>query len=247
MATAIIILKYFAFLIITIPWSDSFIDIRHRFELREIPIDLKKQILTECNSTLIKFFERNLKTSEGTTRSAPTTTKSETMISGTTKSHVSHVEETLPPDDQQCPLAVNNCIFAKTSPFMEHCDIKCSTNGEKSSNDFNCWNENCFTRATRICEDKFWRTTRLKYRKKKKKRMYCIPEIKHCYKLACLKCLGRECNMNCYGGGIQYTRLTKPRWKGYDEYKKFFPEVEETLHKLVLIPEKTVVIEDYNE
>ncbi|EFO20972.2 hypothetical protein LOAG_07516, partial [Loa loa] len=158
------------------------------------------------------------------------------------------VEETSPSDDgQQCPMAVNNCILTKTSPFMEHCEVKCLTIAGKLSNDLHCWNDDCFVRATRICEEKFWRTVRARNRKKKKKRMRCIPEIKHCYKLACLKCLGRECNLICYGGGIQYTHLTKPRWKGYEEYKKFFPEVEDILHNFVLAPEKTVVIEDYIE
>lgn len=159
----------------------------------------------------------------------------------------SRTEETSLTDDQRCPMVVNNCILAKTSPFMEHCYVNCSRIAGKLTSDLHCWNDNCFTRATRICEEKFWRTVKTKNRKKKKKRMRCIPEIKHCYKLACLKCLGRECNMNCYGGGIQYTHLTEPHWKGYEEYKKFFPETEDILHKLVLAPEKTITIENYGE
>lgn len=141
-------------------------------------------------------------------------------------------------EDKQCPVEVNNCILMKTNPFMEHCDVKCTISGGKLLNDLDCWNDNCFTRATRICEDKFWSTVSKAARKKKKKKMKCIPELKHCYKLACMKCLGRECDFNCYGGGVQYTRLSKPYWKGYEEYKKFFPEVADITHKFVIVQEK---------
>ncbi|VDK73736.1 unnamed protein product [Litomosoides sigmodontis] len=159
------------------------------------------------------------------------------------------VSSTLAPiiNDQGCPAPVNSCILTKTEPFMEHCKVDCLTIDGKLTNDLHCWNDGCFVRATRICEEKFWRTVKAKNRKKKKKRMYCLAEIKHCYKLACLKCLGRECSMNCYGGGVQYTHLTKPRWAGYEEYKKFFPEVEDILHKMILFPEKTITIEEYDE
>ncbi|MCP9258999.1 hypothetical protein DINM_001983 [Dirofilaria immitis] len=232
-AAASIILKYLTLLITIILRCSSFIDIRHRFELREIPIGLKQQILAECNSTLIKFFKKyeqglhfltkkaQLQTESSRTTKENMKLENETEMRNTGEIiwHPLHVKEISLSTIQQCPMAVNNCIFAKTTPFMEHCDVKCLTIDGRPTNDLNCWNDNCFIRATRICEEKFWRTVKVKYRKKKKKRMRCIPEIKHCYKLACLKCLGRECNMNCYGGGIQYTHLTKQRWKGYDEYK----------------------------
>uniref|UniRef100_A0A0R3RGD0 Nuclear receptor domain-containing protein n=1 Tax=Elaeophora elaphi TaxID=1147741 RepID=A0A0R3RGD0_9BILA len=179
-------------------------------------------------------------TMQATAKAKLTTVASETNVTAAS-------EETLLTNDKECPTAVDNCILMKTKPFMEHCTINCLAANGKLSNELHCWNDNCFIRATRICEEKFWKTVPIKNRKKKKKRMHCITEIKHCYKLACLKCLGRECNINCYGAGIQYTYLTKPRWKGYDEYRKFFPEVEDILHKLILVPEKTVTIEDTDE
>lgn len=149
-------------------------------------------------------------------------------------------------NNQLCSIAAGNCILAMTKPFMEHCKVKCSMIGEKLTIDLHCWNDSCFVRATRICEEKFWRTVKAENRKKKK-RIHCIAEIKHCYKLACLKCLGRECSMNCYGDGVRYTHLTKPHWAGYEEYKKFFPEVEDILPKFIFLPEKTIAIEDYDE
>ncbi|VBB29868.1 unnamed protein product [Acanthocheilonema viteae] len=243
---AITALKYFALLIVVIPFCNSLIDIRHRFELPQIPADLKEEILFECKSTFIKFLQANKRKTTTTTTTTTVIPTNETVENGTgTVSPLPYTEEISPTDSQQCPMVINNCILTKTSPFMEYCEVKCLTISKTLTSDLQCWNDNCFVRATRICEEKFWRTVKAKNRKKKKKRMRCIPEIKHCYKLACLKCLGRECNMNCYGGGIQYTHLTKPHWKGYEEYRKFFPEMaEDILHKLVLVPEKTITIED---
>ncbi|CAG9529861.1 unnamed protein product [Cercopithifilaria johnstoni] len=252
--TVITALKYFALLIVVIiPLCNSFVDIRHRFELPQIPTDLKNQILTECKPTFVKFFHAH---SEDKITPQTTTMKTKTItITPINASAVENGTEAISEvegissesDGQQCPIAISNCILTKTSPFMEHCKVNCSTIAGKSTNDFHCWNDNCFIRATRICEEKFWRTVSAKNRKKKKKRMHCMLEIKHCYKLACLKCLGRECSMNCYGGGIQYTHLTKPSWKGYEEYKKFFPEVEDIIHKFVFVPEKINIVEDYDE
>ncbi|VIO90369.1 Uncharacterized protein BM_BM9287 [Brugia malayi] len=245
-----IILKYFPLLIIILPWCSSLIDIRHRFELPQIPTDLKEQILAECKSTFVKFFQphKHKTMSQTTIKIDVSNASMNEMLTNTTKMMSHETVTSSSASSQQCPMAINNCILTKTSPFLEHCDVKCLTATDKSlSNDLHCWNDNCFIRATRICEEKFWRTVSVKNRKKKKKRMRCITEIKHCYKLACLKCLGRECNINCYGGGIQYISLTKPRWKGYDEYKKFFPEIKDIVHKFVLVPEKMIIIEDYNE
>lgn len=50
------VLKYFTLLIVIMPMCNSFIDMRHRFELPEIPTDLKEQILIECKPVFVEVF-----------------------------------------------------------------------------------------------------------------------------------------------------------------------------------------------
>lgn len=59
MMTTITTFKYFTLLIVTIPGYNCLIDIRHRFELSQIPTDVKEQILTECKLIFDKFYQTN--------------------------------------------------------------------------------------------------------------------------------------------------------------------------------------------
>ncbi|VDM95319.1 unnamed protein product [Thelazia callipaeda] len=141
-----------------------------------------------------------------------------------------------------CPVEVQNCVLSKTNPFLGKCNIQCEYIGNKAKFNVDCWNDDCLRRFSRVCEDIFWRRIRTSSTEKKKIR--CKKELKHCYSLACLKCLGRECTFKCYNKGIRFHQLLDPQWKGFSEYKKYFPEVDDIIQQNTIIEVKEQIDDD---